>query len=478
MNGSAWETRVALIEDGVVQALHIERAQDGGGLVGNTYLGKVTRVLAGLQSAFLDIGLDKAAFLHVADLPAEVAPDGAAAPIEQRVFVGQTLLVQVQKDAIGSKGARVSMRLSLAGRLLVLLAQEHEFGVSQRLPAAERAALRARLVELLDSGDGCGFILRTQGEHAADAELIADAAELRAVWARIQDAARRQAPKTLVHRDATLLQRVLRDLVSDTTSAIWFDARPQFDEMAAFAEHALPGAGAKLRLYDEAQPIFERHGIEAELYAALGRRVALPSGGHLVIDQAEALTVIDVNTGTFVGQRHLDATVLRTNLEAAREIARQLRLRNLGGIVIVDFIDMRSVAHQQAVLAELRTQLGRDHVKTAVGAFSALGLVELTRKRTRESLMQQLCEPCPACRATGHVLSARTVGHQILRVLARQPPAPDVSGMRVIAAAPVLDWLQAEGSVYLSALENLIGMPLTLVADSSAPPDRYDVVLL
>ena len=481
VNGSPWETRVAVLEDGIVQTVQIENVADRGGLVGNIYLGKVTRVLPGLQSAFVDIGQAKGAFLHVADLPVDTnsAPTPTPpVPIEQRVYVGQTLLVQVLKDPVGTKGARVSMRISLAGRLLVLLPHEHEFGVSQKIARAERVELRERLPRLLDAGDGCGFILRTQGEQATDDELAADAAELRVAWAAIEDGAKRQPPKTLLHRDPTLLQRVLRDLVTDATAKVLFDSSAQWEEMIAFAERTMPDLKPRLQRYDEAQPIFEQHGVEAELRAALGRKVGLPSGGHLVIDQLEALTVIDVNTGTFVGHRQLAATILRTNLEAAREAARQLRLRNLGGIVVVDFIDMQSAAHQDQVLAALHEQLARDAVKTTVGPFSALGLVELTRKRTRESLAQQLCETCAACHGQGRVPSARTVSYKVLRTIDQQFVPDSMAGLRVLAAQPVVEWLHNHATIHLDALRSRLGVPITLLIDPSLRPDDHAVVLL
>ncbi len=482
VNGSAWETRVAMLEDGVVQTIQIERTADTSGRVGNIYLGKVTRVLPGLQSAFVDIGQSKGAFLHAADLPVDVGSVSAQlvppVPIEQRVFVGQTLLVQVVKDAAGTKGARVSMRVSLAGRLLVLLPHEHDFGVSQKIASTERIALRERMASLLEAGDGCGFILRTQGEQATDDALRADADELRVAWARIAEGALRQPPKKLLYRDPSLLQRVLRDLVTDATTAVWFDDAAQLSEMKAFAERTMPTHCAKLQHHDAPQPIFEYHGVEAELNTALGRKVGLPSGGHLVIDQTEALTAIDVNTGAFVGQRRLDATVLRTNLEAARETARQMRLRNLGGIVIVDFIDMQSDAHQQAVLAELRERLTRDGLKTTVGTFSALGLVELTRKRTRESLAQQLCAPCPACLGQGRVPTAQTVGYQVLRAIDQQPVADSRAGLRVIAAQSVVDWLQHHADAHLAVLRGRLGVPITLTVDPTLRSDDYAVVML
>ncbi len=485
INWSAQETRVALVEDDTLQELHIERAV-ARGLVGNVYLGKVTRVLPGLQSAFIDIGLERAAFLHVADLiasPPGAGPtvgrgaDKAQVPIEQRVFEGQSLLVQVSKDALGSKGARVTMQVSFAGRLLVMMPHERELGVSQKIPLPQRDALRSRLAALVGA-DASGFILRTNAEDATDAELAQDIAYLRRVWAQVQDNARRLPVKSLLHRDLSLLERVLRDLVDETTQSIQIDSQTEFDRLLAFGREFMPAAVAKLEHYRSERPIFDRHAIDDEIANALARRVELKSGGHLVIDQTEALATIDVNTGGFVGLRNFDDTILRTNLDAAQAIARQLRLRNLGGIVIVDFIDMTHAGHADAVLAELRRQLSRDRVKTMVGGFSPLGLVELTRKRTRESLARLLCEPCPVCAGTGHVKTARTVAYDILRELRHGARQPDSREVRVVAAPAIIEQLRGEEAQHLAALADFIGKPISLVSEAARARDQYDIVLL
>ena len=455
------ETRVAVIENEVVQELHIERTA-GRGLVGNVYLGRVARVLPGLQSAFIDIGLERAAFLHLADLPATPRLDRAT-PIEARVFEGQPLVVQVVKDPSGGKGARLTMQIGIAGRLLVLLPQDDQIGVSQKIPADRRAALRSRLA-LLAAPERGGFILRTNAEEASDAELAADIAYLRRVWTRIAEQAKRQPPKSLLHQELDLPARVLRDLVGDATRSVQVDARETFERLLAFGREFMPAAAVKLQHHRGEQPILARHSVDDEIEKALARRVELGSGGYLVIDQTEALTTVDVNTGGFTGARNFDDTVLRTNLEAARATARQLRLRNLGGIVIVDFIDMTRADHGDAVLDELRKHLARDHVKTTVvGGFSPLGLVELTRRRSRESLAQQLCEPCPVCHGRGHVKTARTVADQILREVlsgARRSPSP--RELRVVASPRVIDLLRGEASPDLAELSDLIGRPISL----------------
>ncbi|OGB87081.1 MAG: ribonuclease, partial [Burkholderiales bacterium RIFCSPLOWO2_12_FULL_67_210] len=465
--------RVAVVEQGAVQEVHLERTLERG-LVGNIYLGKVSRVLPGMQSAFIDIGLDRAAFLHVADLmpniaakhaaprdrgqaapanevSAQPAPNGGNArvltpdpvlPIERQIFEGQALMVQVLKDPIGTKGARLTAQMSIAGRLLVFLPQDNHIGVSQKIPPAQREALRQRLVRLTATSDGSaagGFILRTNAEDATDEELIEDTAYLRKTWLRIKEASTRQPPATLLHEDLNLMQRVLRDLVSAQTQSIRIDSREQHGLLQAFAAEFMPDTVSKLQHYSGERPIFDLFNIDEDIVRALSRRVDLKSGGYLVIDQTEALTTVDVNTGGFVGARNFDDTVFRTNLEAAQTIARQLRLRNLGGIVIVDFIDMVRDDHREAVLTEFRKQLARDRVKTMIGGFSQLGLVEMTRKRTRESLAQMLSEPCAACSGKGVVKTARSVCYDILREILREARAFNPREFRVVAAPQVVE---------------------------------------
>ncbi|MFO0445385.1 MAG: ribonuclease E/G, partial [Betaproteobacteria bacterium] len=374
INWAPQETRVAVVENGAVQELHIERALERG-LVGNVYLGKVVRVLPGMQSAFIDIGLERAAFLHVADLNPGPKTDAPLVPIERQVFEGQTLTVQVIKDAIGTKGARLSSQVSIAGRLLVFLPHDNHIGISQKIGSAElRESLRARVTALAADGGG-GFILRTNAEEAGDEELADDIAYLRRTWATIRERALRQPPGTLLHQDLTLAERVLRDLANEQTASVRIDSRMQFEALQRFGAEYTPGSVGKLEHYRGERPIFDLFGIEEEIQRALARRVDLKSGGYLIIDQTEALTTIDVNTGGFVGARNFDDTIFKTNLEAAGAMARQLRLRNLGGIIIADFIDMTNEAHRQAVLAELKKQLGRDRTRTTVSGFTQLGLV-------------------------------------------------------------------------------------------------------
>ena len=509
INWAPQETRVAVVEQGAVQEVHLERTLERG-LVGNVYLGKVSRVLPGMQSAFIDIGLDRAAFLHVADLmpninakhaaprskdtlpvPADSVPapggnprvltPNPVLPIERQIFEGQALMVQVLKDPIGSKGARLTAQISIAGRLLVFLPQDDHIGVSQKIPLAQREALRQRVQALAAPAAGSasgGFILRTNAEDASDEELSEDIAYLRKTWQRIKEAATRQPPPAMLHEDLKLMHRVLRDLVSSQTQCIRIDSREQHGLMRAFAAEFMPDTVEKIQHYAGERPIFDLFNVDEDIVRALARRVDLKSGGYLVIDQTEALTTVDVNTGGFVGARNFDDTIFRTNLEAAQTIARQLRLRNLGGIVIVDFIDMVREDHCESVLAEFRKQLARDRVKTMIGGFSQLGLVEMTRKRTRESLAQMLSETCKACSGRGVVKTARSLCYDILREILREARAFNPREFRVIASPQVVELFLDEESQHLAGLSDFIGKPISLQADGAMTQEQYDIVLL
>ena len=497
INWAPQETRVAIVENGAVQELHVERALERG-LVGNIYAGKVVRVLPGMQSAFIDIGLERAAFLHVADVQVNgVTPRGAAGnaprseqtnaapplPIERLVFEGQTLTVQVIKDPIGTKGARLSTQISIAGRLLVFLPQDDHIGISQKIGSPElREQLRARMNVLArvpeGSGPQGGFILRTNAEDASDDELSDDIRYLRKTWAAVREKSFKAAPGTLLHQDLSLVERVLRDLAHEGTQSIKIDSRMQFDLLTAFGQEFTPGAVGKLAHYHGERPIFDLYNIDEEVSRALSRRVDLKSGGYLIIDQTEALTTIDVNTGGFVGARNFDDTIFKTNLEAGQAIARQLRLRNLGGIIIIDFIDMTREEHQTAVLAELRKQLARDRTKITVSGFTQLGLVEMTRKRTRESLAHMLCEPCPTCAGRGQVKTARSVCYDVLREILREARQFNPKEFRVIASAAVVEMLLDEESQHLAGLSDFIGKPISLQAEAMTSPEQYDIVLM
>ena len=486
INWTPQETRVALIENGAVQDLHIERSLERG-LVGNVYLGKVARVLPGMQSAFIDVGLERAAFLHVADLHGggHHAPRHDVAvqvPIERQVFEGQTLMVQVIKDPIGTKGARLSTQVSIAGRMLVFLPQDTHIGISQKIGSPElREQLRARMQKLTATTDGSapgGFILRTNAEDASDEELADDIAYLRKAWGAIRAQGTSQPPGTLLHEDLNLAQRVLRDLANDATQTIRIDSRLQYDALRTFGETFMPRALASLELYRGERPIFDLFGIEEEIVRALARRVDLKSGGYLIIDQTEALTTVDVNTGGFVGARNFDDTIFKTNLEAAGALARQLRLRNLGGIIICDFIDMDSSEHRNAVLDEFKKALAYDHTRITVNGFSSLGLVEMTRKRTRESLAHVLCEPCPTCQGRGEVKTAQTICYQIQREIVREARQFNAREYRILASQAVIDLFLDEEAQGLAQLSDFIGKPVSLQVETLYCQEQYDVILM
>ena len=492
INWSPQETRVAVVEQGVIQELQVERSLERG-LVGNVYLGKVVRVLPGMQSAFIDLGLDKAAFLHVADLMSSISNRHAESavqagglpapvslpvqPIEKQLFDGQAVMVQVLKDPIGTKGARLTAQISIAGRFLVFLPQDNHIGVSQKIPMQQREELRHRVQGLVSDIVG-GFILRTNGEDATNTELAEDIAYLRKTWVRIQQAALRMPATSVLHQDLGLLGRVLRDMALENTQTIRIDSREQFEKLKSFALEFMPSTASKVQLYSGERPIFDLFNIDDDISKALARRVDLKSGGYVVIDQTEALTTIDVNTGRFVGVRNFDETIFKTNLEAAHAIARQLRLRNLGGIVIVDFIDMVREGHRDTVLVDFKKQLSRDRVKTSVNGFSALGLLEMTRKRTRESLAHQLCEPCLVCAGKGVVKTGRSVVYDILREILREARQFSPREFRIVASPQVIELFLDEESQHLASLSDFIGKPISLQAEAVMAQEHYDIVLL
>ena len=483
INVTPQETRVAVLDHGVVEELHIERASHRG-LVGNIYLGRVARVLPGMQSAFIDVGLERAAFLHVADIwefrQAQHTPESTPKPIEKLLSEGQPLLVQVIKDPIGSKGARLSTQISLAGRLLVHLPQDSHIGISQRIEQeSERTLLKQTLTRLLpDDATRGGFIIRTMAEKATESDLARDVEYLTKLWADVQSRARSVRPAALVHQDLTLAERVLRDFSGDNTRRVLVDAAGAHRQMIEFAERYAPAVASCIQLHDGARPLFDLYAIEQEIEHALHRRVDLKSGGYLIFDQTEAMTTIDVNTGGFVGARNFDDTIFKTNLEAAGAIARQLRLRNLGGIIIVDFIDMTREEHRASVLSEFRKQLAKDRTKVTVGGFTQLGLVEMTRKRTRESLARMLCEPCPTCEGRGQVKTARSVCYDIMREILREARQFAPKEFRVVAAANVVEMLLDEESQHLAGLSDFIGRPISLTAEPTNQTEHYDIVLL
>ncbi|WP_283151019.1 ribonuclease G [Silvimonas soli] len=477
VNITPQETRVATVEDGVVQDIHIERSTHRG-LVGNIYLGVVKRVLPGMQSAFIEIGLERAAFLHIADVIEQRQHPNEELRIERLVHEGQPVVIQVIKDPIGTKGARLSTQISIAGRFLVFLPQETHIGISQRIENNdERDRLRARLESLLPPGH-LGYIIRTSADHATDAELLADIDYLNLIWADIRQKSQTQPPKSLLFQDLSLQLRTLRDMVNSETEEVLVDSRENVQKMREFAQAFVADVFPRVQHYSGERPLFELYGVEAEIERALARRVNLKFGGYLIIDQTEAMTTIDVNTGGFVGHRSFDDTIFKTNLEATHVIARQLRLRNLGGIIIVDFIDMDNDTHRNAVMDELQKAIGRDRTKVTVSNFTSLGLVEITRKRTRESLAHVLCEPCPTCQGRGQIRTAETVCYEILREILREERQFKAREYRILASQNVIDMFLDEESASLAQLVDFIAKPIYLQVETAYTQEQFDVVLM
>ena len=478
MNVTPQEPRVAVMQQGVVQELHIERGS-ARGILSNVYLGRVKRVLPGMQSAFIDIGLERSAFLHVADIWENSNNGEPVKPIEKVLFEGQSLLVQVIKDPIGTKGARLSTQISIAGRLLVYLPQESHIGVSQRIEnEAEREQLRAKLQQALPLDHQGGYIIRTLAETASDLEFFADITYLDKLWSDLQEKAKTQSSPSLLYQELNISLRVLRDFVSEEMLRVQVDSRETYERMKSFATQFIAAALPKLEHYIGERPLFDMYGVEEEIERALSRRVDLKSGGYLIFDQTEALTTVDVNTGGFVGGRSLDDTIFKTNLEAAQVIARQLRLRNLGGIIICDFIDMDTTEHRDAVLEEFKKTLARDRTRITVNGFSALGLVEMTRKRTRESLAHVLCEACPICQGRGEVKTAQTVCYEIQRAIVREARQFNAREYRILASQKVIDLLLDEESQGLAQLSDFIGKTVSLQVESTYSQEQYDVILM
>ncbi len=480
VNVTPRETRAALLENGVLQEVFIERASRRG-LTSNIYKGRVQRVLPGMQAAFIDIGLERTAFLHASDIvqqrEAGIDPLPARdAHIRELVAEGSDILVQVLKDPLGSKGARLTTFVTVPSRYLVHLPYGHGVGVSARIEdETERARLRELLEDIAD-GSASGWIVRTAAEGATRDALRADMLFLGKLWEAVSAQAQRSPPGTLVHADLDLPLRLLRDLLAPRVERVRVDDGEAYRRMKHFAASFIPEMEPKVEEYAEPRPIFDLYGVEDDISRALERKVSLKSGGYLVIDQTEAMTTIDVNTGAYVGHRNLEETIFRTNLEAAQAIARQVRLRNLGGIIIVDFIDMEEEDHRSQVLSAFERALENDHARNQITEVSRLGLVEMTRKRTRESLEHVLCRPCPTCRGRGSVKTPETVCYEIFRDILRQSRQFDFQELLVFAHAEVLDLLVDEEAPGLAELESATGRPIRLQAESGYSHDQYDVV--
>jgi ribonuclease G len=481
INVTPSEVRAALLENGVLQEVYIERASRRG-LISNIYKGRVLRVLPGMQAAFVDIGLERTAFLHASDIAKSNTPEDAEEipNIRDLVREGDEIMVQVVKDPLGNKGARLTTYITLPSRHLVLLPRSNTVGISARIEDEdERERLRSMVEELLAEKDlSCGAIVRTVAEGAGMDALAGDLRYSLKLWDVVKERCSKSSVKALVHEDLSLPLRVLRDMVSGDVERILVDSTTDYGAMMEFAETFLPGAIPAIELYKRRRPIFDLHGIEDEIRKSLERNIPLKSGGYLIFDQTEAMTTIDVNTGGYVGHRNLEETIYRTNLEAAVAIARQLRLRNLGGIIIIDFIDMEEAGHRDNVLRVLEQALARDHARHQITPVSPLGLVEMTRKRTRESLQHVLCEDCPACSGRGFVMTAETVCFEIFREIIRQSRQFEFDEVMVLANQDVIELLLDEQARSLAELGEQTGKSIRLQTESLYMQDQFDVVLM
>ena len=481
INVTPSEVRAAVLENGVLQEVYVERAARRG-LISNIYKGRVLRVLPGMQAAFIDVGLERTAFLHASDIARRgVAENGDEIPsIRELVREGDEIMVQVVKDPLGNKGARLTTYVTLPSRHLVLLPHGDSVGISARIEDEdERERLRSLVADLLAENDlACGAIVRTVAEGAEVEALAADLRYLMKLWRVVQERCSGRSVKSLVHEDLSLPLRVLRDMVTRDVERVLVDSRSDFDAMQEFAETYLQDVGPNIELYERRRPIFDLHGIEDEIRKSLDRNIPLKSGGYLIFDQTEAMTTVDVNTGGYVGHRNLEETIYRTNLEAAVAIARQLRLRNLGGIIIIDFIDMELPEHRDNVLQVLEQALSRDHARHQITPVSPLGLVEMTRKRIRESLQHVLCEDCPTCEGRGFVMTAETVCFEIFREIIRQSRQFEFDEAMVLAGQEVIELLLDEQARSLAELEEQTGKSIRLQTESLYQQDQFDVVLI
>ncbi len=500
INVTPQESRVAVLENGILQEILIERNSNQG-IVGNIYKGKVCRVLPGMEAAFIDIGQEKAAFLHASDLrlPVEVMLNGEnpeeiiIPPITKLLHAGKEVLVQVIKEPLGTKGARLTMHVTIPSRFVVLMPDTDTIGVSSKIEDEdERTRLKSIIHAVRDSSsdDGqteidltattgrYGYIVRTAADGINEDALKADIAFLNKLWGKINNPSSSQSGTQLIYSDLPLVQRALRDMVAEEIDSIKVDSKETFTNIHAFSKEFIPELSAKIEHYIGERPIFDMHSVEDEIQKSLKRSVQLKSGGYLIIDQTEAMTTIDVNTGGFVGNRNLEETIFKTNLEAAQTLARQLRLRNLGGIIILDFIDMQQEDHKEQVMTALLKALERDHAKTSVMPFSSLGLVEMTRKRTRESLEHVLCESCSTCEGRGYIKTATTVCYEIFREILRESRQFDARELLVLASLDVTDLLLDEESDSLAELQEFIGVPIRFQAETLYTQEQFDVVLL
>lgn len=472
VNHTAYETRVAICENGVVQDVFIER-QRKRGLVGNIYKGRVQRVLPGMDAAFIDIGLERAGFLHLKN----VIGGANASKITDVLREGQNVIVQVVKDPIGNKGAYLSMEIAIPSRFLVFLPYEDDVGVSFKIAEESQRQLLREMVSELHDGKKGGFIVRTAQETADRSIMRADMLYLEKIWSAIQIKGKTASVGTLIYADLPLYLRAMRDFISPRVSHVWVDDPTALQVMKNFAHNFLDSSDSQLRLHEGNSSLFDRFGVEEEIANSLKRHVSLKSGGYLIIDQTEAMTTIDVNTGGFVGKLSQEDTIFKTNLEAAKVIARQLRLRNLGGIILVDFIDMVEKEHQDSVMQALLSALESDRNKHTVSPMSPLGIIEMTRKRTRESLRQMMCETCPCCEGKGYVKTIETRVYELFRDLEREAREYQPKRMTVLGDEQLIDFIFEEESLTFSDLQAQLGVVIRLQSDVGYRAGEYDIAV-
>lgn len=481
INVTPQETRVAILENGVLLELYIERSRNKG-LVGNIYKGRICRVLPGMEAAFVEVGMERAAFLHVSDiLPHSANSDnnGERPSISALLHEGDDILVQVIKDPMGTKGARLTAHITIPSRYLVFMPNSNNVGVSTRIEdEEERERLREMLLQHEELMGDSGFIIRTAAESATHDSMAQDILFLNKLWDSIGENVKQIKAGNVVHEDLPLSLRVLRDMIDEDLEKIRVDSRETWRRMKDFSERYVAESNITIEHYPGERPVFDLYGVEDEIQKSLERKTHLKSGGYLIIDQTEAMTTIDVNTGAFVGHRNLEETIFKTNLEAAQAIARQLRLRNLGGIIILDFIDMVEEDHRRQVLRALEKALAKDHARTSVCEVSSLGLVEMTRKRTRESLEHILCEVCPSCSGRGSIKTVETVCYEIFREILREARQFDAGQLLVLAAQDVIDLLVDEESNSLAELEDFINVPIRLQVEALYTQEQYDIVIM
>ena len=482
INVTPQETRVATVENGMLTEVWVERIQKIG-LIGNIYKGVVTRVLPGMEAAFVDIGLSRSAFLHVSDVKGGVVinDDGerVMGSIGRLLQEGREIVVQVSKNPLGSKGARISSNLTAPSRYLVRMPFDANIGISTKIESEEeRERLRAAIEQLRGEDSSCGYIVRTAAEGVSVDALARDMDYLKKVWNSIADKTTRAKAGDVIFQDLPLVLRTMRDINGANVERIRIDSRETYQLCKEFVGNYVPELCERIEHYPGERPIFDLHGVEDEIDRALDKKVHLKSGGYLIIDQTESMTTVDVNTGAFVGHRNLEETIFKTNLEAAQAIARQLRLRNLGGIIIIDFIDMTVEEHKRQVLRALEKALEKDNAKSQVCEVSSLGLVEMTRKRTRESLEQVLCSTCTTCSGRGMLKTTETVCFEITREIIRQVRQFDVKELTVLASVEVVDLFSEERSDDLAELESFVGIPIRLQGEQMYTREQFDVVLL